>query len=105
MTSKWNVRQNDRATDETGEKAVSWRSVKRSNDNDMQHSRRRTELPYMHGEGAEKSGAVGFGDVQIDKPLHFSCGDFCVVLFRVQYADCVGSRMKSLAFKSPNGCS
>ena len=55
----------------------------------------------MHGEGVKKAGAVGFGDVQIVKPVLFPCGDFCGVLFRVQYADCVGSRMKSLALEGP----
>ena len=34
------------------------------------------ELQYMRGEGAEKGGAVGFGDVKIVKPVLFPCGDF-----------------------------
>ena len=59
------------------------------------------ELSYMRGEGAEKGGAVGFGDVKIVKPVLFHAVIFCGALFRVQYADCVGSRMKSLALEGP----
>ena len=33
-------------------------------------------LPYMHGEGVEKGGAVGFGDVKIVKPVLFSMRRF-----------------------------